>query len=146
MSYVCYLRKGIVFLPVMKKTEAGFYICVDPVSMINVTSTTELRRAIGIALARPIPIVSTPPRDAKLNNILEVTGLRSLSAFDRSAVCWAIKEHQGIWKIAIQRSHKEGGGDDKSQLITFPPGTSVDEVSDRLFQVIQEKARALGEA
>ena len=141
-----YLRKGVVYLPVMKKTEAGFYIGVDPLSMINVTSTTELRQAIGIALARPIPIVPTPPRNAKLNNVLQVTGLRSWSAFDRSAECWAIKELQGIWKIAIQRSRKEGGGDDQSQLITFPPGTSVEEVADRLFQVIQEKARAQGEA
>ena len=146
MSYICYLRKGIVYLPNMKKAESGFYIGVEPVSIVSVTETNELRQAIGETLARSIPIVPTPPRDAKLNNILEVTKLRSWSAFERDTVRWLIHEHQGNWKIAIQRSRKEGGGDDQSQLIVFPPGTSVDEVSDRLFQVIQEKARALGEA
>ncbi|HEV2675575.1 MAG TPA: hypothetical protein VGV37_13610 [Aliidongia sp.] len=145
MSYICYLRKGIVYLPNMKKTEAGFHIGVEPVLMINVNKMEELSRAIHETLSKSIPIVPTPPRDAKLNNILEVTKLRSWSAFEKDAVRWVISEHQSTWKIAIQRSRKDGGGDDKENLIVFPPGTTVDEVSERLFQVVLEKARERGE-
>ena len=114
-------------------------------SMTDVAATTEFHQAIREALARNIPIVPTPPRDAKLNNILGVTKLRSWSAFERDATCWLIRQYQGIWKIAIQRSPKDGGGDDKSQLILFPPGTGIEEVADRLLEAVQEKARALGQ-
>jgi hypothetical protein len=145
MSYGCQLHKGIVYLPTAQQAEVGYYISVDPVAMIKVGATAELRQSIGEMLVKDIPIVPTPPRDAKLNNILEAAKLRSWQAFDREAEKWRIIQHQGIWKIAIQRSRKDGGGDDKSQLILFPEGTGVEEVADRLLESIQGKARALGQ-
>jgi hypothetical protein len=145
MAQVCNLRKGVIYLPLMRRTEAGFYVGVDPVAVVNVTATEELRAALRTALAHKPLTIPTPPRDAKLSSTLAIAKVRSWPAFEREATCWLIREHNSIWKIAIQRSRKDGGGDDKDKLIVFPPGADSDEVADRALSVIQEKARERGE-
>ncbi len=141
-SRLCYLRKGTVYVPFMAKTVAGFSQGIEPVARPLVSETSELLRVLREELAREMPIIPTPDRDAKRTNIPEYARVRSWRAFEREAVLWTVTHH-AIWKI--KRNKRIGTPHDADFLIEFPPGTSSDEVAERLVQVVQDKARELGQ-
>jgi hypothetical protein len=63
------------------------------------------------------------------------------SAFERGLQVWDIKESDGIFQIAGNTRGPHGWVDDPEQITTFPPGTSVDRVIDRMIAILQEAAR-----
>lgn len=145
MSFQFYLHKSILYMPVIQQAKSGFYIGVGPIAAINVVATTDLRKAIGETLARPVIVVPDPDPRKPVNNMLEMMKLKSWAALERESTLWRVREAYGRWNIAIQQSRKDGGGDDPARGIFFPPGTPVNEVADRMVGVVQEKARELGQ-
>jgi hypothetical protein len=95
-----YLRKGMAFVPTMAKTEAGYWMGVEPVDVRKVESPEALQRLLLAAIKQGNPIVPTPTRDAFPSPVMERhCGMKSLSAFERTARCWAISQDDGDFHI-----------------------------------------------
>ncbi len=144
MNCHLYLRKGAVYMPTMGIMGRGFYRGVEPVAVVSVTDTDGLRRALVATISRGNPAVSQPQRrqDWPPPVLLKYAGVKTWSAFERGMQLWDIKEKDGIFQIAGNAKQPNGMWlEDPEQTITFPPGTSVDSVIDRMIAILQEAAR-----
>jgi len=145
MLFTCYLREGSVFIPtVAKRRSEPIYTNIEPVSVVPVSSTEGLRRALLETIARKNVLI--PDRDARALRapplLPKYAGVRSLSAFYRNASTWSIVEDDGVYKILNYRKHPKGYWQpDLAQEIQFPVGTTVDNVVDRMIAILQETAR-----
>jgi len=146
MPQIISLVNGVIYMPTIKKTEAGYFLGVDPVTVVEVGDTEQLAAAVAQALARPVPVVPTPPRDAiPQSSTVKLAKLRSWATFDRIKTCWIVSERRGPWQIALQRNKRDGKGRDKSSIVVFPDGTSLGEIGRGVCDIIQKKAREIGQ-
>ena len=142
MLVICYLRKGTIYVPTAARTEAGFYLIVEPVSAVDVNDANALRRALKEAIARGNPTIPTPPRNNYPEPVMpKYAGVRSLRAFERGTRLWHIRSHarfaEGAYQIVGQRHEPNGSWfDDPEQTITFPLGTNIELVIDRLIAIL----------
>jgi hypothetical protein len=146
MLHICYLRNGSVFMPLLARTEAGFYKWIDPIAVVPVASTAELHQALADVIACGNPIIPTPkPNNDPVPATLKQAGVKTWKAWERSTTCWKLSENDGVYQIVGQKEGRHGGWvDDHDQTIKFPSGTSADRVIDRLIEILQ--AAAQGEA
>jgi hypothetical protein len=142
MLYKCYLRNDVVYVPTVGRRGGGAYTIMDPVSVIPATKIEDVRRALLDAIDRgnvTVPLLKgkRPPF-----LLLKYTGLKSWSAFARSASSWNITDEKGIHQIIGHRMHPDGYWvEDQNHKIEFPPGTTLDAVIDRIIAILQEAAR-----
>jgi hypothetical protein len=141
MLYHCYLRKGMVYVPTVAKMDVGFYRDTEPVSVVAAGESSDLRRALAQAIARGNPPMVSVPRPLQPPPILlKYAGVKTWSAFARGTSTWSISEEKGIWQIIGTRLERGGGWvDDPDQTITFPSGSGIDEVCDRMAAILQAK-------
>ena len=143
MSQVCYLRNGTVYIPFVVRAREGLYMQIKPVIVVAASDTENFRLAVVETLKRKYPAVPLPaPQHQIFLDVPKAAGLKSWRTFNKGALNWLIRQYNDIWTIAIQRTDKPRG-DDESQLINFPPGTPVEQVADRVVEVIQTKADEL---
>jgi hypothetical protein len=142
MLFQSYLRRGIVYVPTTARRGSTVYTAIDPVSVVPVTNTEALRRALAGAIARgnaAVPLIKgkRPPPV-----VLKYAGVRTWSAFARDASTWNIEENQGAYQIVGHRMHPDGYWvEDPDQKIEFPPGATVDAVIDRMIAILQGAAQ-----
>jgi hypothetical protein len=145
MLFTCYLREGIVYVPTMAKRESEpIYTTIEPVSVVPLSSSEDVRRALLETIARKNVLIPTPdPKALRARSlILKYAGVRSWSAFFRNASTWNITEDDGVYKILYHRKHPKGYWQpDLEREIQFPVGTTVDDVVDRMLAILQETAR-----
>src|ERR1051325_10525742 len=103
------VRKGKAFVPTMARTEAGFYMGIDPVEVVDMFDKTALEQAMLRAIARGNPTVPTPARDNYPDVLLKYAKVKSLSSFERHAQTWKIAARENTYLIASYRP-VEGGG------------------------------------
>jgi hypothetical protein len=60
MLFTCTLKDGIVYVPTIVKTEAGFYMHHEPVAVVPVANTDALWRAFHDVMEKGNEIVPTP--------------------------------------------------------------------------------------
>jgi hypothetical protein len=137
------LRNGIVYMPTMGKMSKGFYRGVEPVAVVAAENTEALRQALNGTIARGNPAVPQPQRrqDWPPPVVLKYAGVKSWSAFERGRRVWDINEKDGVFQIAGNIRGLNGWVEDPKQTITFPPGTSVDSVIDRMIAILHDAAR-----
>jgi hypothetical protein len=146
MLITCYLRKGIVYVPTMaRRTSGPIYSDIEPIAVIALGDSIAVRQALRESLKRGNPII--PDRDPQALRappvILKYARVRSWSVFFRSAQTWSITDDDSLFKIIAYRTHPKGYWEqDIENEIRFPPGTSADEVIDRMIAILQETARA----
>ncbi len=143
MLFSCALKDGVVYLPTVAKTEAGFYMDGEPVAVVPVANTNGLRRALRDVMGRGNAIIPTPKRNAFPPAVLpKYAGVKTWSQFMRSASEWSIKEKNGKYQIVGHRAHRDGYWvEDPDQKTDFPPGTTRDEVIERMIAILQDAAR-----
>jgi len=145
MLFSCALKDGIVYVPTVAKTEAGFYMNGEPVAVVAAANTDALRRALQAVVARGNAIIPTPKRTAYPPPVLpKYAGAKTWSAFMQGASEWKIKERNGNYQIVRYRKDPEGGEswvEDPAHRIEFPPGSAVDDVIDRMVAILQDAAR-----
>jgi hypothetical protein len=141
MLYMCYLRKGFVYVPTVGK-RGGVYTVIEPVDVVPITNTEGLRAAFRNAIAKKnvdVPLVKgkwPPPVLPKY------AGVKTSAAFDRGASTWNIKDDDEKYKIVGYRRHPDGYRvEDPAQTIEFQSGTSLDVVVDRMIAILQEAAQ-----
>lgn len=146
MLFTCYLREGVVYVPTMAKRETEpVYTTIEPVSVVPLSSSEEVRRALLETIARKNVVIPTPdPKALRAPPlILKYARVRSWSAFFRSASTWSISENDGVYNILGYRKHPKGYWQpDLAHEIQLPVGTTVNDVVDRMIAILQETARA----
>jgi hypothetical protein len=145
MLFTCYLRNKIVYVPTMgRRKSEPVYSTIEPVSVVPLENAEGVRNALLEAIARGNITIPTPDRQALRAPplILKYAGVKSWSAFFRSASTWSITEDDGVYKIGFWRKKPRGYWEpDLEHEIQFPAGTTVDDVVDRMIGIIQEAAR-----
>jgi hypothetical protein len=96
---------------------------VDPVAVVPVANTDGLRRALLDAVGRKNAVVPPPPKDEwPPPTLLKYAGVKTWSAFARSAAVWSIEETDGNFLIVGYRTHRKGyREEDPGQKTNFPP-------------------------
>ena len=136
-------RKGKVFIPTMARTEAGFYLGVEPVDVLDVTDLEGVEAAIVAAVEKGNPRVPTPRRDEyKGDVLLKHAGVKSLSTFERLARTWNLSKHDGAFQISPSRPGKYGGAEeDLDRQESIPDAASLTDVARRLvYRALNEPA------
>jgi hypothetical protein len=138
-----YLRKGTVYVPTVAKTEAGFYMNVEPVSVTSVSSRKSLQNVLHEVMARGTPVIPTPKRNAYPPPLLpKYAGLKTDRAFMQGTSHWAIDERGGNYQIIGYRVHSDGYWvQDAAQKIDFPANASAGDVVDRMIAMLQDTER-----
>lgn len=142
MDYDVYLRNGIVYLPTLGKMAEGFYRGVEPVAVVRLTDIAQARQALQTTIERGNPSVPMLPRgEIPPPVLLKYAGVRKWSDFERGMKFWTIEEKDGGFLIAGQEKQADGGWhDDPKQTITIAPGTSSDEVIDKIIGILLSAA------
>lgn len=143
MNCHLYLRKGTVYLPTMGKMDKGFYRGVEPVAVVSTSDTEGIRQALQATITRGNRLVPMLRRSEWPPPILlKYASVKNWSAFERDIMFWTIKEEDGTFRIAGQKKQPDGSWrDDPEQTITFPLGSSVDNVIERMITILQDTAR-----
>jgi hypothetical protein len=134
-----YLRRGTAFVPTTARTEAGYWMAIEPVDVRKVESPEALQSMLLAAIKRGNPVVPTPTRDNFPRPVMErYCGLKSLSAFERTASCWAISQHDGEFYVyEWRRSERYRGAREKADEteVSLPGGTPIDMVAMRAAEI-----------
>ena len=117
----------------------------EPVAVISAGHADELRHAFQDAMAKGNEMVPTPRRDAYPPPVLpKYAGAKNWSAFKKGSSEWSITEENGNYEIIPYRKDPDGSEswlEDKVNKITFAPGTTRDQVIERMIQIIQTAAQ-----
>lgn len=132
MLWHIYLRKGTVFVPTVAKTEAGFFVDVDPVAVIESSDHASIVDAIKATVIKGNPIIETPTRAAFPKPvILGYANVKSWATFEKSALCWIISKKENILQLRPQRKNPDRGWeDDPDKVQTFTGTSAVDEIAE----------------
>jgi hypothetical protein len=143
MNCHVYLRNGTVYLPTMGKMDEGFYRGVEPVTVVSAADVERIRQALRTTIARGNPIVPMLRRsEIPPPVLLKYAGVKRWSEFERGLIFWTIKEKGGVFRIASQTKHPDGGWrDNPERTITFSANSTADEVIDRMIAILQEAAK-----
>jgi hypothetical protein len=141
MLYSCYLRRNAVYVPTVGR-RGGAYTEIEPISVVPAANIDGLRRAFLDTIDRKniaVPLLKgkrPPPA------LLKYAGVKSWSAFARNASTWSIKENGGLYQIVGHKRHPEGYWvEDAEQKTDFPPGSTIDDVIDRMIAILQDAAQ-----
>lgn len=141
MMLYCYLRQGVVYIPTEAKTDAGFYIAADPVAVVPASDRAGLRGALLETIARGNPRVPTPSYKSHTPILPKYAKVKNWAAFERGTLTWLVDERDGRWHIiGERRKPRVGWVEDPEQTVVVPPGTPVEDVVDRLIEILQAKA------
>jgi hypothetical protein len=136
-----YLRNGVVFVPTMAKTLAGYYLMFEPVDVQPADSVDALHKILLAAMVRGNPIVTTPALPNFPRPVMErYCGMKSLSAFDRTAAYWSISQDADGFRIyEWQRSdrHRLGWGWEQipESEIRLPASTTIEGATRRAAEL-----------
>ena len=134
------VRKGKAYVPTMARTEAGFYLGMEPIEVVDTADRQEVENAVMRAITRGNPVVPTPSRDSyPPDPLLKSANVKSLSTFEKSAQRWQLAKRQGAYEIVPYKSVKPAGAlEDREQTELVPDSEPLPVVVHRLVE------RALG--
>jgi hypothetical protein len=144
MLFSCTLKDGIAYVPTVVKTEAGFYMQAEPVAVIPAGHTAALRHALHAVMAKGNEIVPTPKRNAYPAPVLpKYAGANNWSVFKKGSSEWSIREENANYQIIPYRNDPHGSEtwiEDNARKIKFSPGTTREQVIDRMIGILQDAA------
>ncbi|HLI12664.1 MAG TPA: hypothetical protein VKY65_13795 [Alphaproteobacteria bacterium] len=130
-------------MPTVAEVEArSGYREIEPVTAVPVSDAAGLRRAFQETMARGNPVVPNLRRaDLPEPVVLKYAGVKSSAAFVRTTLTWDIVVKDGIYRIVgLRRRPDRGWEEDPNQIVTFPPGTSADDVITRMIAILTDAA------
>jgi len=94
------VRKRKAYVPTMAKTEAGFYLGMEPIEVVDTADRQDVENAVMRAIATGNPVMPTPSRDNYTPDpLLKSANVKSLSTFEKSAQRWQLTKRQGAYEI-----------------------------------------------
>lgn len=139
MHFDCYLRQGTVFLPTVGRVSKIVFFSVEPVAVVPVSNTDALRTALQETIKRGNPAVeydrSAPPV------LCKYAGVKSWNMFARNASLWVMDDTNGSLRIEPNSRDSRGAfTPDRNAVETLPPGSTVDDLIDRMIAILQNAA------
>lgn len=143
MLYGIYLKDGTVYVPTTVNQGRARYMEVEPVTVVPVADTEVLRRAMRNTIPDANRFIPPSVEHARKPPVLlKYTGDKSWSAFMRGTSPWSIYEKDGKYQIEGYRVNRKGYWErDRNQTIEFPAATPLDDVIDRMVEILQEAAK-----
>ncbi len=135
--WLLFLRKGQAFVPTMARTEAGFYMGIEPVEVVDARDPKAIEDAMLRAVERGNPVVPTPRRDNyPPDPLLKYANVKSMSTFEKSSQSWKLSKLGDAYVIAPYRPLKSGGSEeDVDRTEAIPVGEeSLTSVVHRLVE------------
>jgi hypothetical protein len=131
------IRKGQAFIPTMAQTEAGFYMGIDPVEVVDAFDRRAVEDAMLRAIARGNPRVPTPTRDNFPEDVLlKYAKVKSLSMFEKVARTWKFSKRAGAYLIAPYRPLRTGGSEeDPKRTEAIPDEEPIESAVRRLVEL-----------
>ena|SRR5215831_12243138 len=128
MLWNLYLSKGMVFVPTVSKTVAGFYLDTEPVEVVPAHDVVRLEAALKTTIERGNPIVPTPTR-AKFPEpvVLKYAKKKTWTSFEKSASCFSLEKRESVYEIKhLRRRPDRGWEDDPDNIETVPLDAGID--------------------
>jgi len=109
-AWSAYIVDGKVYIPSRLKTEAGFFIESEPVSIEKQSDLLALEKTLSAIIQRSIPTVPTPNfRAAPKPFLHKYAAKKSNKQFEGAAKYWSI-EFDGNTILLIPGIRRENGG------------------------------------
>lgn len=126
-----YTRGDKAFIPTVARTEAGFYIDVEPVAVVDARDSDSVAAELRIRLEAGNSLVATPSRAGYAPSpVLGAARLRSWKTFEVGAKCFAVYLRKSGYEIpAIERARDGGWVEVPGKTLTLPVSTPVGEVA-----------------
>lgn len=136
MRAMCFLRRGMVYIPVLGHIPGGPYRHTSAVSVVSVADSKGLQRAFRDTIARGNPILADAPPNNSPSPLLAAAKVKSWSALYRSSVGWAIET--GDRSITPYRPRTDRGWEEHNEKrIVLAEGSTVDDFIDRFISILQ---------
>ena len=121
-----YVRKGMAFVPDVARTEAGFFLDVEPVRVAKLSDLQSLASAIEQAMTAGNPRVPTPTRAAFPKPvILKPAGAKNWNAFVEQGACFTVFRGDDELEITETARNDDGEWVDAPSLNRKLPANSV---------------------
>jgi hypothetical protein len=105
-----YVRGNTAFVPDVARTEAGFFLDVEPVATVKLEDVSSLAAAINLVMAKGNPTVPTPSRAGFPRPvILKPSGVKNWNAFVERGACFTIFRGEG--EIEIMETARNDAGE-----------------------------------
>lgn len=134
-----YLRKGTVYVPTVAKTEAGFFVDVEPVAVIEGSDRARIADAIKKTIIKGNPTIETPTRlTFPKPVVLSYANVKSWATFEKSSLCWKASKKESVLQLRPQRKNPNGGWeDDPEKVEIFTGPMAIDEIAEVAAKQIQ---------
>ncbi|MFX1678910.1 hypothetical protein PV762_06735 [Mitsuaria sp. CC2] len=142
MLWNVYLREGLVLMPTMAKTDAGFFIEVEPVSVVRSDKLEDIARALKANIQRGNPLIETPSRDNFPKPVvLPYAKVKTWSTFEKKVQCWKILWDGSEYQLKPQRRASTRGLEDvPGELSSFGGVAGLDQLVNSLIERIDKFA------
>lgn len=140
-SWSVYYAKNKVLVPTSVVTTAGVGMEVDPMEIVDIDNSIEIRPALLTALSKGNAIVQHPGQDEMSKvTIHKKLGFKNFKAFNLEAKLWSILKKNEIYSIDFYKISDDGRGYNSlpDKRINFSINTPVETVVDKLIEIIQE--------
>lgn len=147
MVWGVYFRRGNIFVPTVARAEAGYYLNIEPVAVVDVADFGGVLSAIQAAIERGNPAIPTPTRANFPKPVVpRYAGVKSWPQFARQSLYWSIEKAANEYRIVPGRPTPDGGWvDDEAHAKTLPPGTTAEGAAERMARIIQSAGKAATE-
>jgi hypothetical protein len=138
MLWHVYVRKGMVFIPNVARTDAGFYVDIDPVAVVESAIRQSVIDAIKAAVVRGNPRIDSPKRATFPKPVvLSYAKVKSWAAFEQGASCWIISNAESTFQLRPQRTNPSGGWEDEpAKVRIFSGSAALDELANAIADQI----------
>src|SRR5215470_4437016 len=142
VHWALFVRQEMAYIPTSAKTEAGFYLEIEPVETAKIADTVKFREALKAALSRGNPRVATPRReDYGKPAVMKYAKVKSWAQMERESSFWGITENNGNYEFGpYKRRSDRGWEEDPTQIVKLPPKLTIDEVAERIVEAVQLSA------
>lgn len=140
-----YLRKGRVYFPTVARTDAGYYLDIEPVSVASVSDIQGISTALRTAIERGNPAIEAPSRDNFPSPVLlSHANVKSWATFERLAKAWAITKSGASFRLYPRNKlAARGWQDDAERVRIFEGDGAIDALVDAAVQQILHSAPGL---
>ena len=136
-----YVRNGRAYIPLTAKTQAGFYIDMEPVEIVSVSDGDALELALHNAVLRGNPVVPTPTRGSFPRPVvLKYAKVKSWRLFESQATYWSLSARDHDWTFGTWKRADRGWEPDPSAETHIEGDYSIDDIVRRLGVSVRSSA------
>lgn len=142
-----YIREGKVFIPTVARTDAGYFVDVDPVFVHPVQDRQAIMGSVRSVIAGGNPVIPAFSRESFPKPVvLRYAKVKSWRAFQALASAFQLCLTDSGYEIQpLRKAGPNHFEEDFERLVKLPPGITVDEFAREFVQrFLTNEASAAG--